>query len=400
LEPITSALLQVFVWLLATVGLLAAMEAVLYWLLYRFRSPLFWPVVAVVAALVALAAGHLGRTPAPGADADVVAPFNQMAAATAAVVFLAVAGLFQTLVKGRQRIAIMMLAPAFLAVSLLVLYPFFFEFRLAFANLNMYSIGKWINTGELGFVGLENFKKVFTTSPLQTATFWELLARTFAWTGINLVFHVGFGLALAMLLNREVRFKGLYRTILILPWAIPQVVAILAWRGEFHPQFGFVNQLLGLVGLPSVNWWSDPIPVFLSCCIVNIWLGIPFMMIVFLGGLQSIPRSYYEAASIDGASKATQFFQITVPMLKPVVVPSITLGTIWTFNNINVIYLMTGQDGGNEYADILVSARYKSAFTYSRYSFSAAFALVIFGILISLTLLWMALTRGTESATA
>jgi arabinogalactan oligomer/maltooligosaccharide transport system permease protein len=138
------------------------------------------------------------------------------------------------------------------------------------------------------------------------------------------------------------------------------------------------------------------VPVFVSCCIVNIWLGIPFMMIVFLGGLQSISPSYYEAAEIDGANKLTQFFQITVPMLKPVVVPSITLGTIWTFNNINVIYLMTGQDGGNEYADILVSALYKSAFTYSRYSFSAAFALVIFVILIALTLVWMTVTKGTE----
>src|SRR5690606_18376446 len=139
-------------------------------------------------------------------------------------------------------------------------------------------------------------------------------------------------------------------------------------------------------------------PVFVSCCIVNIWLGIPFMMIVFLGGLQSIPKSYYEAASIDGASKLTQFIQITLPMLKPVVVPSITLGTIWTFNNISVIYLMTGQDGGNEYADILVSALYKSAFTYSRYSFSAAFALVIFAILIGVTLLWMRVSKGTEGA--
>lgn len=181
---------------------------------------------------------------------------------------------------------------------------------------------------------------------------------------------------------------------------MPQVVAVLAWRGEFHPQFGFVNQLLSLVGISGINWWSDPVPIFLSCCLVNIWLGIPFMMIVFLGGLQAIPRSYYEAASIDGASKLTQFFQITLPMLKPTVVPSITLGTIWTFNNINVIYLMTGQDGGNESADILVSALYKSAFTYSRYSFSAAFAMVIFVILFVFALAWMRIARGAEAAAA
>lgn len=121
------------------------------------------------------------------------------------------------------------------------------------------------------------------------------------------------------------------------------------------------------------------------------------MMIVFLGGLQSIPRSCYEAADIDGASKWDQFKGITLPLLKPVVVPSVTLGTIWTFNNINVIYLMTGQDGGNEFADILVSALYKSAFTYSRYSYSAAFALVIFVILMMITAIWIKLSQGTES---
>ena len=124
------------------------------------------------------------------------------------------------------------------------------------------------------------------------------------------------------------------------------------------------------------------------------------MMVVFLGGLQAISNSYYEAASIDGASKWQQFWGITVPLLRPVVVPSVTLGTIWTFNNINVIYLMTGQAGGSEHADILVSALYKSAFTYSRYSYSAAFALVIFAILIMITLLWIKISKGTESVAA
>jgi len=296
----------------------------------------------------------------------------------------------------RYRFLVMMLAPALIAVSLLIVYPFFFEFRLAFANLNLYTIAEWLEGGELGWVGFRHFLAVFTTSPLQTISFWGLLGRTIVWTLVNLTFHVALGLGLALLLNRIVLARAFYRTLLIIPWAMPQVVAVLAWRGEFHPQFGFVNVILQWIGLQGFNWWSDPLPVFISCCIVNIWLGIPFMMIVFLGGLQSIPRSYYEAASIDGASKWMQFREITMPLLKPVVVPSVTLGTIWTFNNINVIYLMTGQNGGNEYADILVSAWYKSAFNYSRYSFSAAFAVVIFAILLVVTLAWMKLSKGTE----
>jgi arabinogalactan oligomer/maltooligosaccharide transport system permease protein len=391
-----SALVQVLFWLVATFLVIGAVEGILYVNLYRFQRSWFWPFAVAVAAGAGVLAAWLWATPHP--DDDMLKVWSWSAGAIAAGVMLVLPSVYAFRIRGKFAVAQMMLAPAFLVVCLLVVYPFFFEFRLAFANLNLYSIARWLRGEDLGWVGFDNFVNVFTSSPLQTATFWDLFLRTIIWTAVNLVFHVGFGLGLAMLLNKNIKAKGIYRTLLILPWAIPQVVAVLAWRGEFHPQFGFINHFFNMVGLHPVNWWSDPVPVFVSCCIVNIWLGIPFMMIVFLGGLQSIPKSYYEAASIDGASKLTQFTQITLPMLKPVVVPSITLGTIWTFNNINVIYLMTGQDGGNEYADILVSALYKSAFTYSRYSFSAAFALVIFTILIGITLVWMRLSKGTEGA--
>lgn len=296
----------------------------------------------------------------------------------------------------RYRYPAMLMAPAALVILLIIIYPFFFELKLAFQNLNLYTMRKYLSGDGLKFVGLKNFVNVFTSSPLQSASFWDLLWRTLIWTLVNLVFHVGFGLGLAMLLNRPIKGRGLYRTLLIIPWAMPAVVSILIWRGEFHPQFGFVNQILALMGLPGPSWWSDPLPVFISCIIVNVWLGIPFMMIVFLGGLQNISPSFYEAAAIDGASKWFQFKEITLPLLKPTVVPSVTLGTIWTFNNVNVIYLMTGQDGGNEAADILISALFKSAFTYNRYSFSAAFAVVIFMILLGLALFWMRVTKGAE----
>lgn len=361
-------------------GIILASEAFLYWLLHGFRHKLFWPITIGITGLVAFLLEQ-----------------NLAAAAAGAGIGGILSAIFSRWIKGRNGLALMLMAPAFLMISLVIIYPFFFEIRLAFADLNMYSIAHWLQSGELSWTGLENFYNVFTQSPLQTASFWRLLFRTFLWTVINVAFHVVIGLALAMLLNRPVKFKGLYRTLLIVPWAMPQVVAVLAWRGEFHPEFGFVNQFLSMAGLPTFNWWSQPWPVFVSCCVVNIWLGIPFMMIVFLGGLQSIPRSCYEAADIDGASKWDQFKGITLPLLKPVVVPSVTLGTIWTFNNINVIYLMTGQDGGNEFADILVSALYKSAFTYSRYSYSAAFALVIFVILMMITAIWIKLSQGTES---
>ncbi|MCG8422490.1 MAG: sugar ABC transporter permease [Proteobacteria bacterium] len=386
------SVLQVLTHLFYFAIVLFGLEACLYWLLYRQQNSLYWPITAAMG----LAGGLLyagffagGATLAAG---------NIVIGVAVGVVSSSLFGLFcrRYMQDKHYRLALMFLAPAILIVSILIIYPFFFELSLAFSNLNLYTVGGWMAGKDLKFVGLDNFANVFTTSPLQTVTFWELFIRTIIWTVVNIVLHVGFGLMLALLLNKRIPGKGIYRTLLILPWAMPQVVAVLSWRGEFHPQFGSINAILNVFGMDAINWWSDPTPVFLSCIIVNVWLGIPFMMIVFLGGLQSIPADLYEAAKMDGASKWQEFRFITVPMLKPVVVPSVVLGTIWTFNNINVIYLMTGQSGGNEFADILISALYKSAFTYSRYSFAAAFAVVIFLILLSFVVFWMKITKGAD----
>lgn len=322
---------------------------------------------------------------------------------------------FRYAIRGRWRVPFLFAAPATVGVALLFIYPLIFEFYLAFHRLNLESLGDWIRTGQIDFVGLSNFIEVLQTGSRTKESFWLVTARTFAWTGINLVFHVAFGLILALFLNQKIRWVGFYRTVLMLPWAIPQLIAVLAWRGEFHSAYGYINHLIQLTndifsvgsgqgriaplewfGFKPQEWWTDPQALFASICIVNIWLGIPFMMMVSLSGLQSISKSYYEAASLDGASPWQRFRHITLPLLKPVMVPSMILGMIWTFNNVNVVYLMTAQRGGSEGADILVSDLYKQAFVYNRYSFSAAYAIVIFLILLLLTFVWMRSSKMTE----
>ncbi|MCM2267505.1 MAG: sugar ABC transporter permease [Elusimicrobiales bacterium] len=304
---------------------------------------------------------------------------------------------FRYAVKGRHTVPYLLLAPAFVGLALLLVYPFVFEVYLSFHDLKLTTIMGWKNTGYLPFVGLEQYVKVFTTSPLSEVSFWALLGRTLLWTFSNVFFHVVGGFALALLLNNAIRFKGAYRTLLVIPWAMPQVVAVLAMRGEFHSQNGFVNifinkllavfPFLASLGVAPVQWLSD-YPL-LTCTIINVWLGIPFMMVVILGGLQSISSSYYDAADIDGASYLQKLRFITLPLIKPVLMPAVTLGTVWTFNNINVIYLVTGQSGGTEQADILVSALYKAAFTYNRYSYSAAFAIVVFALLFFISVTYL-----------
>ncbi|MBP7795315.1 MAG: sugar ABC transporter permease [Elusimicrobiales bacterium] len=296
-------------------------------------------------------------------------------------------------VKGKNYLPYMLIAPAVIGLMMLLLYPFLFEIYLSFTDLKLTTIMQWKETGKLPFVGLKQYINVFKLPPLSETTFWQLFGRTLLWTFSNVFFHVLGGLLLALMLIEIKNLRGVYRMFLIIPWAMPQVVAVLSLRGEFHSEYGFVNIMikkliaafpfLTQLGIGPVNWLSDH--PLLTCTLINIWLGIPFMMVVILGGLQSISQSYYDAATIDGASYLQKLKYITLPLLKPVVLPAITLGTIWTFNNINIIYLVTGQAGGTERADILVSALYKAAFVYNRYSYSAAFAMIIFVILFLIT---------------
>lgn len=299
-------------------------------------------------------------------------------------------------VKGKNYIPYMLVSPAFIGLALLLLYPFIFEVYLSFTDLKLTTIMKWKETGSLPFVGFKQYINVFRLPPLSETTFWQLLGRTLLWTFSNVFFHVLGGFILALMLIEINKFRGIYRTFLVIPWAMPQVVAVLSLRGEFHSEYGFVNivikKLISLfpflekIGISPLNWLSDH--PLLTCTLINIWLGIPFMMVIILGGLQSISKSYYDAASIDGATYIQKLKYITLPLIKPVLLPAVTLGTIWTFNNINVIYLVTGQAGGTERADILVSALYKAAFVYNRYSYSAAFAMIIFLILFLITTLY------------
>jgi arabinogalactan oligomer/maltooligosaccharide transport system permease protein len=238
--------------------------------------------------------------------------------------------------------------------------------------------------------GVQNITRVFSDTLLNTpdSTFGNLFIRTMLWTFINLFFHVLGGMGLALLLNRPLKLRGVYRTLLIIPWAIPQVIAALAWRGEFHQQYGFVNIVLGQLGIQGPSWLQDGNWAFVAVLLTNIWLGIPFMMVVILGGLQSIAGDYYEAAEMDGASRWQQFKSVTMPMLRPVLGPAVTLGAIWTFNNFNVIFLVT-QGGPAEKTNILVTGLYNAAFGFSRYGFAAMFSLVIFAILFIFCFFWI-----------
>ena len=320
-------------------------------------------------------------------------------------------------------LAYLLILPAFLGVTFLIIYPFLFEIKLAFSNASLGTQATKNAAYGLQY-GWENLKTLFTGTVAQDAKFIDVFWRTILWTVINVTFHVAGGMGLAILLHRPMKLQGFYRTLLVFPWAIPTTIAAMALRNEFDSRYGLFNILLtdlntwltnishgtaSIIGIGNmfawlsahigpVSWKQDPFWAFVSILIANIWLGIPFMAIIILGGLQSISQEYYEAAEIDGASKFQQFQNITIPLLRPVLTPAIVLGVVWTFNKFDIIYLIT-QGGPQEKTDILVSSMYKAAFQFYRYGFTAMFALVIFVILFLFTIFYLRITNGLKSAT-
>ena len=284
-----------------------------------------------------------------------------------------------------NRLAYLYTLPALAIMALVVLYPFIYNVIISFSNMNLMHFREW------HLIGLKNYQAV-----LGETSFWYFFGKTILWTVINLFFHVSIGIFLALLLNKALRGKSIFRTLLILPWAVPQYITALTWRGMFNSEYGaanlLLNEILGL-SIPLTTEWG----AFTACLITNIWLGFPFMMIIALGGLQSIPAALYEAAEIDGASWFQQFKNITIPLLKPVMVPAITLGVIWTFNNFNVVWLVSNGGEPSDKTHILVSWVYKSGFTYFRMGYAAAFSMIIFLILLTFSWNFIKRTKAAES---
>ncbi len=281
------------------------------------------------------------------------------------------------------------LATAFVAVLLLVIAPL-----VVGAAMSLFAT----DGSEFRYVGLTHYADILTNRDaglFANGSFWRVLLVTTVWTALNLVLHVTIGVALALLLHRPIlRMRAVYRVLLIIPWAVPNYVTALSWKGMFHSQYGAVNALLDLVGVEPVHWFSRFGTAFTANITTNVWLGFPFMMVVALGALSAIPQELYEAAKVDGASPAQRLRHITLPLLWPSLLPAVAMGAVWTFNMFNVVFLVSGGEPGGS-TEILVSEAYRWAFTRgARYGYAAAYAVLIFGVL------WLATrTRAVAKAT-
>ncbi|MFF8313062.1 carbohydrate ABC transporter permease [Streptomyces lydicus] len=270
-----------------------------------------------------------------------------------------------------------MVAPVVLVIGVIIGYPLVRGVFLSLTDANEANVERNIGVNHLPatykFTGLDNYKAVLTDG-----VFWDRLGWTVVWTVgcVGLTFLIG--LALANMLNRTLRGRTFYRLALILPWAIPAFISVFTWRMLYNEKNGILNKLLAGGGIDAVPWLNDPTWAKLSVIAVNVWLGVPFMLVALLGGLTSIPGELYEAAEMDGAGPWQRFRNITVPGLRAVSSTVILLSTIWTFNMFPVIFLLT-RGGPGDATEILVTYAYRLSFVDSPRNFSESAA---WGVLI------------------
>ncbi|RKG98346.1 carbohydrate ABC transporter permease [Corallococcus carmarthensis] len=309
-----------------------------------------------------------------------------------------------TAVEYRQAYAY--IAPAMVGMVVLVFFPFAYGITLSFTDANLYNSSQPLSELWVGFrnyvdiLGDFSFAKTAADGSLvfNYLNFYYTLLFTIVWTVTNVTIGVTVGLLLALALNvPNLRMRPVYRVLLILPWAMPNYITALIWKGMFHQQFGVVNHVIRMFGGEGLAWFDSPLTSFFTALATNGWLSFPFMMVVSLGALQSIPGELYEAARVDGANRWQQFTAITLPALKPALVPAIILSVVWTFNMFNIIFLVTAGDPGGS-TEILVTQAYKFAFERYRHGYAAAYSTVIFGILLIYSMVQNRMSRATEAA--
>lgn len=279
--------------------------------------------------------------------------------------------------------------PSLFILIFAVIFPILFSFALAFTNYDLYhsppaNLADW--------VGFDTFAKIFTVD-IWRSTFFSVLGWTVIWTLVASTFQVALGIFMAVLVNqKDLRFKKFYRTVLVLPWAVPGFVTILIFAGLFNDSFGAINNdILSMMGIDAIPWLTDENWTKVALILMQGWLGFPFIFLVTTGVLQSIPDDLYEAARIDGASIFAQFRNITMPMILIATSPVIITQYTFNFNNFNIIYLFNG--GGPSVpgstaggTDILVSWIYKLTLQSSQYSLAAALTILLSVFVIAIAL--------------
>lgn len=268
------------------------------------------------------------------------------------------------------------IGPALLALVALVVYPLLYGVYISFFKTNL--ANKW------DFVGLKNYISVFSDG-----VFVKQLGVTLKFTAIVVLAHFIIGIFLAMLLNQSRPGITFFRTILVLPWLMPEVVIALIFKWIMNPLYGLLNYGMQLLGLSEggVSWLGDTKYAFISVVLVCIWKGYPLVMVNALAALQSVSTDIYEAAKVDGANKIQTFFRIILPSIKPVLATTLILDMVWWFKHYTIVYLMTKGGPGSDTSIVSIEI-YKQAFDYFNFGKAASMSVVVFFVCLIISKLY------------
>jgi multiple sugar transport system permease protein len=276
----------------------------------------------------------------------------------------------------------LLLAPAAILLALIIVYP---VGRLMWTSLHNLSLTSGLPAE---FVGFENFRLMW-----DDPAFWETTWNTVLITLITVPGALVMGMALALMANMPFRYKWPVRLSLLIPWALPLAFAGLIFAWFFHSEYGIVNDVLRRFGLPQVIWFNSETWAFAAICLTIIWKTSSFMALIILAGLQTIPRSLYEAADVDGAGRVRQFFEITLPLLKPAIVVALIFRTITALQTFDIPYTMTGGGPGTSTATLAMYI-HQNTVSFLDLGYGSALAMVMFALSMCVTVLYLRMIRA------
>jgi multiple sugar transport system permease protein len=285
---------------------------------------------------------------------------------------------------GDRALAVVLLAPAAILLALIIVYP---VLRLGYTSFFSLSLTSGLPAE---FVGLENYALI-----IDDPVFWETTWNTVLITLITVPGALLVGLGLALLANLPFGMQWPVRLSLLIPWALPLSFAGLIFAWFFHSEYGVVNDVLNRLGFEGIIWFNSPNWAFAAICLTIIWKTSSFMALIILAGLQTIPRSLYEAADVDGAGRIRQFFEITLPLLKPSIVVALIFRTITALQTFDIPYMMTGGGPGTSTATLAMYI-HQNTVSFLDLGYGSALAVVMFALSMCVTAVYLRAIRTKE----
>ena len=275
----------------------------------------------------------------------------------------------------------LMIFPVVAGLLVFYIYPIFKVIIDSF-----YEVGSF---NKRSFVGLDNYLTMFNDPKM-----WSSLFNTFSYVIVIVPGTIIISLILAALLNTKIKGRGFFRVVYFIPAITMGAAVAMIWKWMYNSDHGIINAILNALGFDSVNFLTNPNTALLSICLVSIWINVGYNMIILLAGIQGISKTYYEAASIDGASPVKQFFGITLPLVTPTLFFVLVTNLIGTFQTFDTIYMMIKESGiAMEATQSMVMYFFRNAFSYSKKGYASALAVFLFLIIMLVTLIQMKLQK-------